>query len=213
MLEYLSQYFDVTVYYYNPNIFPEAEYEARVKEQERLIREMAAERPVRFLAGSYEPEEFFPLPGAARRIRRVGAVSPLLMNCVWTAPPEAAVSGDFDYFTTTCPSVPLKNAQWLNDIGCRLARQYGIPYLVSDFKKKNGYKRSVELSALYGLYRQDYCGCVYSRAEASKSKKNPASSGLQSFLGVRMNAWSADLFPGHPKIVKKLFRIFPINLT
>lgn len=93
VLEYLSQYFDVTVYYYNPNIFPEAEYEARVKEQERLIREMAAARPVRFLAGSYEPEEFSPLPGAMRRIRREGSGVTAAMNCVWTAPPERPRQG------------------------------------------------------------------------------------------------------------------------
>ena len=148
VLEYLSQYFDVTVYYYNPNIFPEAEYEARVKEQERLIREMAAARP------GHEKD-----PEGGERCHRCYELR------LDRAAREAA-SGDFDFFTTTLSISPLKNARWLNDIGCRLAGQYGIPYLVSDFKKKNGYKRSVELSALYGLYRQDYCGCVYSRAEA-----------------------------------------------
>ena len=175
VLEYLSQYFDVTVYYYNPNIFPEAEYEARVKEQERLIREMETERPVRFLAGSYEPEEFF---SAARGHEKDPEGGERCCRCYelrLDRAARAAVSGDFDYFTTTLSISPLKNARWLNDIGCRLAGQYGIPYLVSDFKKKNGYKRSVELSALYGLYRQDYCGCVYSRAEAIERQKERAS--------------------------------------
>jgi predicted adenine nucleotide alpha hydrolase (AANH) superfamily ATPase len=166
VLEYLSQYFDVTVYYYNPNIFPEAEYEARVKEQERLIREMAAARPVRFLAGSYEPEEFFSIARGHEKDPEGGERCHRCYELRLDRAAREAASGNFDFFTTTLSISPLKNARWLNDIGCRLAGQYGIPYLVSDFKKKNGYKRSVELSALYGLYRQDYCGCVYSRAEA-----------------------------------------------
>ena len=111
------------------------------------------------------------MPGAMRRIRRCCRCYELRLDRA----ARAAVSGDFDYFTTTLSISPLKNARWLNDIGCRLAGQYGIPYLVSDFKKKNGYKRSVELSALYGLYRQDYCGCVYSRAEAIERQKERAS--------------------------------------
>ena len=186
VLEYLSQYFDVTVYYYNPNIFPEAEYEARVKEQERLIREMETERPVRFLAGSYEPEEFFSVARGHEKDPEGGERCCRCYELRLDRAARAAVSGDFDYFTTTLSISPLKNARWLNDIGCRLAGQYGIPYLVSDFKKKNGYKRSVELSALYGLYRQDYCGCVYSRAEAIERQKAPAVQRLQSSF-VRMN--------------------------
>lgn len=175
VLEYLSQYFDVTVYYYNPNIFPETEYEARVKEQERLIREMETERPVRFLAGSYEPEVFFSAARGHEKDPEGGERCRRCYELRLDRAARAAVSGDFDYFTTTLSISPLKNARWLNDIGCRLAGQYGIPYLVSDFKKKNGYKRSVELSALYGLYRQDYCGCVYSRAEAIERQKERAS--------------------------------------
>ena len=151
VLEYLSQYFDITVYYYNPNIFPPAEYEARVKEQERLIQEMKLSRPVRFMAGSYE------------RCRRCYELR--LRQAA-----DTARAGGYDYFTTTLSISPLKNAAWLNEIGNRLALEYGVPYLVSDFKKRSGYKRSVELSTLYGLYRQDYCGCVYSRAEAEKRR-------------------------------------------
>ena len=154
VLEYLSQYFDVTVYYYNPNIFPEAEYEARVKEQERL------------LAGSYEPEEFFSIARGHEKDPEGGERCHRCYELRLDRAAREAASGNFDFFTTTLSISPLKNARWLNDIGCRLAGPYGILYLVSDFKKKNGYKRSVELSALYGLYRQDYCGCVYSRAEA-----------------------------------------------
>ena len=106
VLEYLSQYFDVTVYYYNPNIFPEAEYEARVKEQERLIREMAAARPVRFLAGSYEPEEFFSIARGHEKDPEGGERCHAAMNCVWTAPPERPRQGTLIFSRPPYPSVP-----------------------------------------------------------------------------------------------------------
>ena len=165
VLEYLSQYFDVTVYYYNPNIFPETEYEARVKEQERLIREMETERPVRFLAGSYEPEEFF---SAARGHEKDPEGGERCCRCYELRLRESAEIANklhMDYFTTTLSISPLKNAEKLNEIGDRLSEEYGISYLNSDFKKKNGYKRSVELSEEYGMYRQYYCGCVFSKKE------------------------------------------------
>ena len=170
VLEYLSQYFDITVYYYNPNIFPPAEYEARVKEQERLIQEMKLSRPVRFMAGSYEPEEFFSAARGHEKDPEGGERCRRCYELRLRQAADTARAGGYDYFTTTLSISPLKNAAWLNEIGNRLALEYGVPYLVSDFKKRSGYKRSVELSALYGLYRQDYCGCVYSRAEAEKRR-------------------------------------------
>lgn len=171
VLEYLSGYFDITVYYYNPNIFPEEEYQARVKEQERLIREMDLLRPVGFLAGVYEPREFFHMAEGHEKDPEGGPRCYKCYELRLEHAAEMARQGAYDYFTTTLSISPLKNADWLNEIGSRLAGEYEIPYLVSDFKKKNGYKRSVELSARHGLYRQDYCGCVFSRAEAEMRRK------------------------------------------
>ena len=142
VLEYLSQYFQITVFYYNPNIYPESEYSKRIIEQQRL--EDAREGGERCMR-CYE-----------LRLREAA---------------ELARDGGYEYFTTTLSISPMKNAQKLNEIGSRLAEEYGVKYLLSDFKKKNGYKRSVELSKEYGLYRQDYCGCVYSWNEAEKRRR------------------------------------------
>lgn len=174
VLEYLSRYFDITVYYYNPNIAPREEYEARVKEQARLIEELETERPVRFMAGEYVPEDFYKIARGHEKEPEGGERCFKCYELRLEHAAQAAAEGGYDYFTTTLSISPLKNAAKLNEIGTTLAEQYGIPYLVSDFKKKNGYKRSVELSSQYGLYRQDYCGCVYSQAEA-KSRRNALS--------------------------------------
>lgn len=163
VLEYLSEYFDITVFYYNPNIAPEEEYQERVGEQQRLLRAMSLSRPVSFLEGRYCPQEFYETarghetdPEGGERCRRC-------FELRLEESARTAKAGGYDYFTTTLSISPLKNAAWLNDIGTRMGEQYGVPYLLSDFKKRNGYKRSVELSGEYGLYRQDYCGCVFSR--------------------------------------------------
>ena len=163
VLEYLSEYFKITVLYYNPNISPKEEYEARVREQKRLIGEMDFTYPVSFLEGNYVPEDFYEMAkGHENDKERCFLCYEMRLR----EAAEAAKMGNFDYFTTTLSISPLKNAQKLNEIGIRLAKEYGIAYLMSDFKKKNGYKRSVELSAEHHLYRQDYCGCVFSKREA-----------------------------------------------
>lgn len=166
VLEYLSRYFNITLYYYNPNIAPETEYRARVREQERLIQEMNLERPVRFAAGSYRPEEFYEIAKGHERDAEGGERCFRCFELRLSQAARAAVQGGYDYFTTTLSISPLKNAEKLNEIGIRLGEEWGVPYLVSDFKKKNGYKRSVELSGEYGLYRQAYCGCIFSQTEA-----------------------------------------------
>ena len=143
VIEYLSDYFQITVFYYNPNIYPDEEYLHRVKEQQHLICQIPQKYPVSFLEGDFDKERFYDMAKLAKE-------------------------HGFDYFCTTLSISPLKNAQKLNEIGEELADTYGIPWLPSDFKKKNGYKRSVELSALYGLYRQDYCGCVFSKKERER---------------------------------------------
>ena len=166
VLEYLSEYFKITVLYYNPNISPKEEYEARVREQKRLIGEMDFTYPVSFLEGNYVPEDFYEMAKGHENDKEGGERCFLCYEMRLREAAEAAKMGNFDYFTTTLSISPLKNAQKLNEIGIRLAKEYGIAYLMSDFKKKNGYKRSVELSAEHHLYRQDYCGCVFSKREA-----------------------------------------------
>lgn len=163
VLEYLSQYFAITVLYYNPNISPEAEYKARVAEQERLIKELPTKYPVTFMAGEYHPEQFYGAVKGLEACPEGGERCTICFEIRLREAAEMAKNGGFDYFTTTLSISPLKNAEKLNTIGTALAEEYGISYLYSDFKKKNGYKRSVELSAEYGLYRQDYCGCVFSK--------------------------------------------------
>lgn len=165
VLEYLSEFFKITVLYYNPNISPEKEYEARVAEQERLIEALPTKYPVSFLAGDYYPEEFYRLVKGLEDCPEGGERCTVCFEMRLREAAEAAKRGGFDYFTTTLSISPLKDAERLNSIGKRLAEEYGLSYLYSDFKKKNGYKRSTELSAQYGLYRQDYCGCVFSKEE------------------------------------------------
>ena len=162
VLEYLSQYFNITVFYYNPNIFPESEYTKRILEQQILIGQMRVKYPVSFIAGSYDKDRFYEMAKGLEHVKEGGerclkCYELRLRESAWIAK-----SGGFDYFTTTLSISPMKNAARLNEIGLRLQEEYGVNYLISDFKKKNGYKRSIELSKEYGLYRQDYCGCEFS---------------------------------------------------
>lgn len=171
VLEYLSAYFPITVFYYNPNISFAEEYQHRLSEQRHLIECLNREGggyPIEALEGEYEPECFF---SAARGLEECPEGGERCEKCFRlrleeTARQAAAVGAD--YFATTLSISPLKNAPLLNRIGEELASTYGILWLPSDFKKKNGYKRSVELSAKYELYRQDYCGCVFSRQERDR---------------------------------------------
>ena len=165
VLEYLSQYFEITVFYYNPNIYPEEEYRERTKEQKRLIGEMKTANPIHFLEGEYDTASFYAAAKGHEKDPEGGSRCFRCYELRLREGAKTAKEGGFDYFTTTLSISPLKNAQKLNEIGIRLGQEYGVPYLQSDFKKKNGYKRSTELSSQYGLYRQDYCGCVFSRRE------------------------------------------------
>ncbi len=171
VLEYLSNFFMITVLYYNSNISPEAEYRAREEEQKRLISELPTKYPVTFLAGTYKPELFYEAVKGMEACTEGGDRCTVCYEMRLREAAVAAASGGFDYFTTTLSISPLKDAKRLNEIGERLEKEYGRTYLYSDFKKKNGYKRSVELSAEYGLYRQDYCGCVFSKEEQRKRKQ------------------------------------------
>lgn len=165
VLEYLTRYFKIAIYYYNPNISDLEEYRRRVEEQQRLIRELPVSHPVSFLEGHYDVGEFYE---AVKGLETLGERSRRCYACYQLRLEHAAVAAKekgFDFFTTTLSISPHKNAVWLNEIGERLSETYHIPYLYADFKKRNGYKRSIELSAQYHLYRQDYCGCVFSRQE------------------------------------------------
>ena len=164
VLEYLSEYFEITVFYYNPNIFPESEFKKRIHEQEKLIRELPAKHTIHFQAGNYDSEKFYEMAKGLEMIPEGGERCFKCYELRLRETAKLAKEGDYEYFTTTLSISPLKNAQKLNEIGERLAEEYGVSYLVSDFKKKNGYKRSIELSEEYGLYRQNYCGCVFSKA-------------------------------------------------
>ncbi len=163
VMEYLSKYFAITVFYFNPNISERKEYEMRVAEQKRLITLMNFENPVEFVEGDYKPECFFEI---AKGLENMPEGAQRCFRCYRLRLRETAIAakaGGFDYFSTTLSISPLKRADKLNEIGGELAAKYGVDYLFSDFKKKNGYKRSIELSEEYNLYRQNYCGCVYSK--------------------------------------------------
>lgn len=165
VLEYLSEYFEITVFYYNPNIYPETEYDKRVEEQRRLTESLPSKHPISFLAGDYDMERFYDAARGHEQEREGGERCFRCYELRLREAAKAAKDGEFDYFTTTLSISPLKNAEKLNEIGGRMAEEYGVSYLPSDFKKKNGYKRSTELSKEYHLYRQDYCGCIYSWKE------------------------------------------------
>ncbi len=165
VLEYLSWYFRITVLYYNPNISPEHEYRKRVDEIRRLIGEMDFRYPVSFEEGRYEPSEFYDMARGMEDLPEGGERCFACFELRLREAAKKAAEYHFDYFCTTLTISPLKNEQKINEIGLRIGCEYGVSYLVSDFKKKNGYKRSVELSEKYDLYRQNFCGCVYSRPE------------------------------------------------
>ncbi len=167
-LEYLSQFFDITVFYYNPNITEEPEYRHRVEEQKRLIASLPVRHPVSFLEGSYEPARFFEIAKGLESVPEGGVRCMKCFRLRLEESARAARKGRFDFFTTTLTISPLKNASALNAIGEEFAGKYDVAWLPSDFKKKDGYKRSIELSAEYQLYRQNYCGCIYSKEKTDR---------------------------------------------
>lgn len=171
VLEYLCEYFNITIFYYNPNISPKEEFEKRVAEQKRLIKEMPFKHEVKFIEGKYDCERFYEMAKGLEHAREGGERCFKCYRLRLEETAKAAQKGGFDYFTTTLSISPLKNAQILNEIGKELSDIYGVPYLFSDFKKKEGYKRSCKLSEIYSLYRQNYCGCVFSKAECEEREK------------------------------------------
>ncbi len=205
-LEYLREFFAVTVYYYNPNITQRAEYEKRMAEEKKLIaiynkqveqqcftedpsgaileknpqagcfsmHSTAGAHRIEILEAPYDPENFLEMSRGLEEVPEGGERCFRCYRLRLERTAQAALAGKFDFFTTTLTISPLKNASKLNEIGQELAAAYDIAFLPSDFKKKNGYKRSIELSAQFGLYRQNYCGCGFSKAQREKSAENSA---------------------------------------
>lgn len=164
VLSFLVPYFNITVLYYNPNIEPIEEYEKRKKEQIRFIKEFQHEN-IKFMDCDYDNEAFKKAVKGLESEREGGARCPVCFRLRMEYTTKLAKEMNFDYFGTTLTVSPYKNSQQINQIGGLLESLYGVKYLYSDFKKKDGYKRSIELSREYNLYRQDYCGCSYGRRE------------------------------------------------
>ena len=163
VIEYLSKYFNITIYYYNPNIYTKEEYERRLEELKKFVNSF--NNSVKVIEELYDPEDY---NKAVKNLEHLGEKSIRCYKCYEFRMSKAACfakENNYDYFTTTLSISPHKNSNWINEIGSILEKEYEIKYLYSDFKKKNGYKRSLELSKEYKLYRQDYCGCVYSKKE------------------------------------------------
>lgn len=162
-LTYLAQYFSITIYYYNPNITEHEEYEKRVAEQKRLIQQLPVPHPVAFVEGKYQPELFLKMAKGMEELPEGGDRCFACYELRLGQAVSYAEEQGFDYVTTTLSVSPHKNAEKLNEIGIRLTEGKTVEYLLSDFKKKGGYLQSIALSKEYDLYRQDYCGCIYSK--------------------------------------------------
>lgn len=178
ILEFLQNYFDITVYFYNPNITFEEEYYKRLNEQ----REYHEKRgySIKVIEGNYNPKEDFFKQVKGLEDRREGGER--CFKCYtlrMEATAQKAKELGFDYFSTVLSISPLKNAQWINEIGEKLSEKYGIKFLNGDFKKKNRYLRSTEISREYELYRQDYCGCVFSKMEREAKEKEKLTGGRE----------------------------------
>ena len=171
MLESVFRYFKITVFYYNPNIFPKEEYLHRVQEQKRFLAQFPPASSVTFLEGDYQPERFFQLAQGLEQEPEGGERCARCYELRLRRTAELARELGFSYFTTTLSISPYKDAEKLNAIGRKLSEEYEVSYLYSDFKKKDRYKRSIALSREYGLYRQEFCGCPFSREEALRRKQ------------------------------------------
>lgn len=163
VIEYLSEYFNIYVFFYNPNITEYNEYIKRMNEQKRFIKEFDSKNIVKYIDGKYDVDNFFSKTKLFKDEKEGGKRCKICYRMRLEEAAKIAKQNNCEYFTTTLTISPHKNAQAINQIGSELEQKYGIKYLYSDFKKKNGYKRSIELSKIYNLYRQNYCGCCYSK--------------------------------------------------
>lgn len=171
VLELLSSEYDITVYFYNPNITKEPEYAKRIAELKRFVSEAPFAQNVTIVEEEYDPNTFFEMARGLEKEPERGARCYKCYELRLRKTAQYAKAHSFDYFTTTLSISPHKNAAWLNAIGEQLGKEYAVSHLYSDFKKKNGYARSIQLSKEYNLYRQDYCGCIFSEEEAKQRKR------------------------------------------
>ena len=172
-IEFLSNYFDITILYYNPNISPEEEYDKRKKEQIEFINEFNSNNKLDYMDVEYDYNDFLKISKGLEHIPEGGERCFKCYNLRLEKTAILAKENDYDYFGTTLTVSPYKNSQKLNQIGEELSNKYNIKFLYSDCKKNEGYKRSIELYKIYNLYRQDYCGCIYSKLERDeKHEKN-----------------------------------------
>ena len=164
-LELLTNYFDITILYYNPNIYPDIEYERRLEELKELLNKIPHKNKIDLIETRYNPDEYYE---SVKGLQNLGERSKRCYNCYKLRMEETfkyAKDNNYDYCTTTLSISPYKISSWINEIGSNLEDKYNVKYLYADFKKNNGYIRSIELSKIYNMYRQDYCGCVYSKIE------------------------------------------------
>ena len=165
VLEYLSDYFIIDILFYNPNISTSDEYNHRAEELKRLVQSMKFKNPVTPIIEKYDSDIFYQCVKGLEDCMEGGNRCFKCYRLRLEQAAKYAQQGKYDFFTTTLSISPLKNAQKLNEIGLELEKEYNVKYLLSDFKKKNGYKRSIELSKEYDLYRQNFCGCIFSKKE------------------------------------------------
>ena len=172
VLEYLSQYFSITLLYYNPNISPQEEFDKRTRELRRLVEQLPMKHPADVVVPPYRPEEFYTAVKGLEDVPEGGERCFICYRLRLEAAAKYAAEHGYDYFCSTLSISPMKNAAKLNEIGAELSEIYPVKLLPSDFKKCGGYLRSIELSKEYGLYRQNYCGCVFSKREAELREEN-----------------------------------------
>lgn len=170
-LEYLSRYFDITVYYFNPNISPKQEFDKRFEEQKRLISQMPFKNSVTLVEGDYNYDDFLEIAKGLENVPEGGERCFRCYKMRLESTARLAKEQGFDYFCTTLSISPLKNSQKINEIGFEIEEKYGVKWLPSDFKKREGYKRSIQLSREYSLYRQNFCGCVFSKNQQGESNE------------------------------------------
>ena len=170
-LERLQEDYETDIYYYNPNIEPEAEFRKRADEEVRFVREFRPDGGVKVITAEYDHEAFEVIARGREQMPERGERCYLCYELRMRKTAEFARNHGYDCFTTSLSVSPYKNAAWINEIGEKLEKELNIRFLYSDFKKKNGYRRSIEMSREYGLYRQDWCGCVYSREERERKKE------------------------------------------
>lgn len=172
VISFLTKYFDITILYYNPNISPRSEYEKRKQEQIKLLDMIETKNKLDYIDCDYDNDLYNEKVKGYESCKERGERCTICFNLRLQKTALLAKENNYDYFCTTLSVSPYKNSKSINEIGEKLEKEYNVKWLYSDFKKDNGYKNSIELSKKYGLYRQDYCGCIYSKIERENYKSN-----------------------------------------